>query len=104
MNTKWWNGHASAVLMQVLVCAAASVMYSSPTQATNQERGRALYENQCKTCHEGWVHGRTHRKARSLADLRSRTAAWSTHGGLEWSSEEIDDVVDYLDAHFYHFK
>lgn len=105
MNTTWWNGRAFKVLLaQVLVCAAAGMMYSLPTQAANQERGRALYENQCETCHDGWAHSPAHRKARSLADLRRRTAAWSTHGGLDWSSEEIDDVVEYLNAHFYHFK
>lgn len=102
--TKWWNGHTFKVLVQVLVCVTSWLLYSLPAVAVNLERGRALYENQCETCHDGWVHSRTHRKASSRADLRSRTAAWSTHGGLNWSSEEIDDVVEYLDAHFYHFK
>lgn len=58
----------------------------------------------CKSCHEEWAHSRANHKAKSLADVRRRTAAWSTHGGLDWSSEEIDDVAEYLNVHFYHFK
>lgn len=100
MNRTSWNGHRFALAAPALACA----LFSQSAQAENQERGRALYENQCESCHEGWAHSRSNRKAKSLAELRSRTAGWSEHSGLDWSSEEIDDVVEYLNDQFYHFK
>jgi hypothetical protein len=36
-----------------------------------------------------------------MSSLRQRVAAWSTHSGLDWGNEEIDDVTDYLNRHFY---
>lgn len=104
MNPKGSHGSCFAATVRILVCAAPVWMYSSSTPAANPERGQALYETQCESCHSDWAHSRKHRKTKSLADLRKRTAAWSTHSGLDWSAEEIDDVVAYLDKRFYHFK
>ena len=98
--------HVNFMLMAVKmpVFAALVLICSQPSWASNPERGRALYENQCESCHAEWAHARTNRKAKSLADLRLRATAWSTHGGLDWNSEEVNDVVEYLNVHFYHFK
>ncbi|MCO6411397.1 MAG: cytochrome c [Thiogranum sp.] len=67
------------------------------------DRGEALYENHCKSCHESWAHEREGREAVSRAAVRKRVAAWSVHSGLDWSDQEIDDVTDYLDRQFYRF-
>lgn len=67
------------------------------------DRGEALYENHCKSCHETWAHERQGREASSLDAVRKRVAAWSVHSGLDWSDEEIDDVTSYLDRQFYRF-
>jgi mono/diheme cytochrome c family protein len=66
------------------------------------DRGQALYENHCRSCHEEWAHKREEgRVVGSLDGLRARVAAWSVHSGLDWSAEEIDDVTDYLNRRFY---
>ena len=104
MSAKMLRRGLIPVTAMALVFAALGVVAVLPALAANEERGRALYENQCQSCHEQWAHSRTSRKAKSLADLQRLTAAWSTHAGLEWNAEEIDDVVGYLDAKFYHFK
>lgn len=65
------------------------------------ERGQALYENHCRFCHESWAHTRGGSRVTSMTSLRQRVAAWSTHSGLGWGKEEIDDVTDYLNRHFY---
>lgn len=65
------------------------------------ERGRALYENHCRSCHENWAHTRAGRVVNTLAGLRERVASWSVHSGLNWRAEEIDDVTDYLNRRFY---
>jgi mono/diheme cytochrome c family protein len=104
MNGEWWSRRWFALVLPVLAAAASYFILTLSAQAENQERGRALYENQCETCHGDWAHSRKARKAKSIADLRSRVAAWSVHSGLDWRPEEIDDVVEYLDTQFYHFK
>jgi hypothetical protein len=67
------------------------------------DRGEALYENHCTSCHEKSVHTRDTRRATSLADLRKWVATWSFHASLDWSSEEIDDVTDFMNRRYYHF-
>ena len=78
----------------------------NPTTALTEEfsRGQALYENHCQACHTDWAHARSDRKATSMSDLRRSVAAWSTHAGLAWSDEDVDDVADYLERNFYHFE
>jgi mono/diheme cytochrome c family protein len=93
------------VLQRVsLRCAAlllAGVSLAS-TAIAGFDRGQALYENHCRSCHEEWAHQREQgRVVGSLDELRARVAAWSVHSGLSWSAEEIDDVTDYLNRHFY---
>jgi mono/diheme cytochrome c family protein len=83
------------------VCAGLLVCGSA--LAETFDRGQALYENHCQTCHEEQVHMRDSRRTSSIEDLRQRVASWSYHAALGWSEEEVADVVDYLDRRFYHF-
>ena len=55
------------------------------------DRGQALYEHHCMSCHESWAHTREGRHVRTVSELRARTEAWSVHSRLDWSAEEIDD-------------
>jgi mono/diheme cytochrome c family protein len=79
----------------------------APSQVVAEEpfdRGQALYENHCMSCHESWAHSRAGRHVRTISELRARTAAWSVHSHLDWSAEEIDDVTDYLNRTFYQLQ
>jgi mono/diheme cytochrome c family protein len=90
---------------KLLVCALLLCGVSSPVISQEFVRGQELYENQCRTCHESWAHQRKGRSVvASMHDLHQRVAAWATHSGLDWSSEEIDDVADYLNQTYYHFE
>ena len=89
--------YAKAVLCAGLVLASSSAL------AETFDRGQALYENHCQSCHEETVHMRESRRAGSIEELRERVASWSYHAALGWSAEEIADVVDYLDRRFYRF-
>ena len=67
------------------------------------DRGQALYENHCKSCHEDWAHTRDGSRIFNQSELRNRVAAWSIHSGLGWSDEEIDDVTRFLNQQYYNF-
>ncbi|HUT40048.1 MAG TPA: cytochrome c [Gammaproteobacteria bacterium] len=86
----------------IILCCAGLLLYG-PAQAETFDRGQALYENHCQTCHEEQVHMRYSRRAASMEDLRQQVSSWSYHAALGWSAEEVTDVVDYLDREFYHF-
>ncbi len=75
---------------------------SAPATSADFDRGQALYERHCQSCHETWEHRREPGEGVVTLDgLRARVAAWSAHSGLEWSAAEIDDVTSYLNRHFY---
>jgi mono/diheme cytochrome c family protein len=86
---------------EALLCACALACGSARAEVF--DRGQALYENHCQSCHETQVHLRGSRHAASLDELRQRVAAWSYHAALGWSAQDIVDVVDYLNRQFYHY-
>lgn len=71
--------------------------------AQNIERGRALYENHCQVCHKIDVHGRKNRAAIGIAELREIVDRWQANQKLRWTSEEIEDVVQFLSTTRYFF-
>lgn len=79
----------------------AALLLLAPAVFAQFERGQVLYENHCRFCHESWAHEREGNRIYSIDSLRQRVAAWSIHSGLGWGDEEIDDVTDYLNRHFY---
>lgn len=66
-------------------------------------RGESLYENHCKSCHESLVHIRGAHKVKNYQDIQYWVGRWATELNVEWSADEIDDVVNYLNQSFYHF-
>jgi mono/diheme cytochrome c family protein len=92
----------TAVHILAGLCAGLLLL---PAAAQEQfDRGRALYEHHCMSCHESWAHTREGRHVRTLSELRTRTEAWSIHSRLGWTGEEIDDVTDYLNRAFYQLE
>ena len=67
------------------------------------ERGRALYETRCDSCHAASVHGRAKREANGFDAVRGWVQRWSGNLGLKWTAEEIDDVTVFLNGRYYRF-
>jgi len=78
------------------------LLYPIATSA-NPERGRLLYENHCRACHESNVHIRQTQAAKSLKALRAEVVRWQEALTLQWRSEDVGDVVEYLNATWYHY-
>jgi len=51
------------------------LLYPIATSA-NSERGRLLYENHCRACHESNVHIRQTQAAKSLKAVRTEVVRW----------------------------
>ena len=86
---------------RVLAVLLLGFFLSAQGFAADFDRGRALYENHCQSCHEDWAHTRGNRKVTTIEDLRARVASWSVHSGLNWETEEITAVTRYLNRRFY---
>jgi len=66
-------------------------------------RGQLLYENHCTVCHTSVAHIRSDRRAKNVKDIETWVMRWAGERGLDWSAGDVSDVVQYLDATFYHF-
>jgi mono/diheme cytochrome c family protein len=97
MDSRWLKpAGVAAALAGVLAFVAA-------LRAVEFDRGEALYENHCSSCHDPQVHGGDAHHVTTLADLRARVAAWSIHSGLNWSEEDVNDVTAFLNRRYYRF-
>ncbi len=86
-----------------LVCAVALCGFAAGASGGDFERGRLLYDNHCRQCHESRAHLRERRKAFSRAALGYQVDRWQRVLGLGWGREEIADVVEYLNQRYYHY-
>ena len=63
---------------RVMAVLLLELFLSAPGFSADFDRGRALYENHCITCHEDWAHTGDIRKV----GLRARVVSWRVHSGL----------------------
>lgn len=67
------------------------------------EPGQLLYQNHCRVCHDSTVHIREKRQVRSIKDIAYWVQRWSTYLKLNWSNEQKQQVVKYLNQKYYQF-
>jgi mono/diheme cytochrome c family protein len=72
--------------------------------SANPERGKLLYKNHCIKCHTSGVHIRKKRKAKNIGDITYQVNRWVTNNKLDWTQNEIDDVVRYLNTKYYGYS
>jgi len=78
----------------------ASVLITTPLQAGE---GKALYENNCTSCHGTDVFTRDNRSVKSLEGLKNRVKQCNNAVENKLSDDEIKSVADYLNKNFYKF-
>jgi len=83
------------------VCLAAAL---TGAQAADPERGRLLHGTFCQGCHDESVAKRESRVAKSYQELRRQVARWQSNTGLNWQTEDVNDVTAYLNTTFYGFQ
>lgn len=90
--------------LNAALAVGLSLALVGPAAAQGDEaRGRLLYETHCGECHYERVHERMRTKIRDLPDLREEVARWSAQTRRTWSLDELEDVVQYLNASHYRF-
>ncbi|HSN20717.1 MAG TPA: hypothetical protein VLS49_08570 [Usitatibacter sp.] len=94
---------AIAAAGTALAAFTVALALAAPAYVPDAARGRSLYELRCGECHSESVHGRPHRVARDIDEVRVWVRRWSDHLHLGWRDEEVADVAAYLDATYYKF-
>lgn len=84
------------------VALAALAVSMGAANAQNLGRGQELFQHHCQACHFDFQKPES-RHVESLEKLRKRVEGWALHTGTDWTQEEIDDVLFYLNRMFYKF-
>lgn len=77
---------------------------SSMPAFADADRGKVLHDQSCMGCHNTSVYQRPNRQITTLAALHAQVQRCTKPAGAEWSREDMNDVTDYLNLGFYHFK
>lgn len=83
-------------ILLLVVALMAAPQQAGAQSVPDPERGRALYENHCQVCHTSRVHTRVNRLPMNREELREIVDRWQREERLRWSSQEVTDVLEFL--------
>jgi len=92
-----------AALASICIASALVASVGCAAGVPDIERGRALYENHCEVCHTSKVHSRINRLPIDLEELRQIVDNWQKEEHLQWSAQDVEDVVQFLNRTRYKF-
>ena len=81
--------------------ACAGLLSFGAANGQDVSRGAALYDNHCFACHREGLHDRANSKVASYADLRVEVERWAGQSRRRFSPEEIEELIEFLDAAHY---
>jgi len=75
------------------------------------DRGKKLHNEYCISCHAtrfgnngADIYTRSNRRIHSLDALRKQVNRCKNNLSITWFDDDVNDVVDYLNATYYKFK
>ena len=89
--------------MKFLALAITLLAASSALRAADIENGNDLHFEHCTGCHDSSVYTRADRKMADLAQLGKQVRFCKDAVGATWFDDEVDDVIEYLNATYYKF-
>ena len=95
-----------AALLSLLAVATLS-----GTAYADAMRGKKLHDQQCIACHASRfdnngadIYTRSDRRVNSLEALRKQVNRCKDNLSITWFDDDVNDVVEYLNATYYKFK
>src|SRR5262245_36607581 len=85
----------------VLFVSLTAATAMTPVYSADFERGRALYDNHCRMCHESLAFKRGDKIAKDYEEVRAQVNRWQTNTSLHWSVEDIENVASYVAKTYY---
>jgi mono/diheme cytochrome c family protein len=92
----------TTLFMSLLLFSGAVASAWAQTDG-NATRGKLLYTTHCGACHSSSMHWRDKKLATDMDSLRIQVRRWQNNTKLDWTEDEIEDVVHYLNAVYYKF-
>ena len=85
---------------------ALTILLAAPAWAQDAQRGRALYELHCLTCHYERIHDRDRSRSlvRTITQLRLEVARRAAATGQRFALADLDDIAEYLNRSHYRLE
>lgn len=74
-----------------------------PALGQDAQRGRLLYETHCLTCHYERIHTRDPSRStiKSRTALQVEVARWAAQVKRPFSTQDVDEIAEYLNRSHY---
>ena len=94
--------------MKSILCVSLLVLLMPAAYAASlpgdSANGKRLYDANCMGCHDTSVLTRKDRLVQSLDALKKQLASCSHMAKKEFTESETQDLLQYLNDQFYHFR
>jgi len=81
----------------------ASLLTGNSAYAESAGNGEQLHASKCQGCHDSSVYTRANRFIKNRGALLDQVNRCHKQVRAEWTAQQIDDVVNYLDSKYYKF-
>lgn len=92
----------TSLALVILACSITPAFAAKHTP--DVAHGKTLVDNKCMGCHDNHQYTRPNRIIHTFEDLRGRVEFCDTASNANFSLDDLDDVVEYLNVNFYKFK
>ena len=73
-------------------------------RAPDVAHGKTLVDQKCMGCHDNRQYTRPNRIVHTFEDLRGRVEFCDSASNANFSFDDLDDVVEFLNVTYYKFK
>ena len=90
------------------ITATVSLLLAASAHAAplpgDADKGKALHDAQCMSCHDTSVYTRSDHHIRTLAALTEQVNGCTHRTSIKLDPAQVNDLVKYLNETFYKFK
>lgn len=93
--------------MKYILCVSLVLLLVASAHAAlpgDSADGKRLHDANCMTCHDTSVYTRKDHAVRSLDALKQQLQGCSHMAQKQFSASEAENIMKYLNDHFYHFR
>ncbi len=85
------------------IIIAASLVTTYSVYAEGSGNGEQLHASKCQGCHDSSVYTRANRFIKNRDALHEQVNRCHKQVRADWTDQQINDVVNYLDSQYYKF-